>query len=267
MLLASCDNLNQSNSTVLENGNVVSTEEQEFLESLEPDFVNLVNQFEIDAYSRGLNQTTEEYNLELIQVIEEFMQETIGADYDQYLIQGELDGIDVNGNPVSRVCIYIDEDDDISTIEQTVQNRGYLELQLNGVYYLQFYSRYVRLPWGSWSWAGCFISDMAANPIGGGMMSATEYQDEVTPLRSDSNIWNDSNNNGIPDRHELVSTYTEASGNMKYGWFPKISNIRSEHWLVHQIIGNASHGNQSNDFRGTFDEYGWHSGRISWIMP
>jgi hypothetical protein len=91
------------------------------------------------------------------------------------------------------------------------------------LYVLYMEAKYCILPWGSWNWA---YSEHRARYINKPEDRLAWYTDDVYAIRS--MIRDEVNPSGVSVLKNQTSSAT-ATGKPKYGFFPKIGNIVSEH--------------------------------------
>ncbi|MFP4364599.1 MAG: hypothetical protein ACLFR1_12115 [Spirochaetia bacterium] len=111
-----------NNETVLENGTVVSAEEQEMLESLRPQAVDIFAQVlgEDRARSIDSNETVSIDSFEreeLDQRLRELMEAEIGPDYERFIVEGDFGErvFETSSDSASRAIDVTDGQDPIYT--------------------------------------------------------------------------------------------------------------------------------------------------------
>jgi hypothetical protein len=197
----------------LPNGTVISASERESLEALNAEaeaiFTSRLGEVRAkDISSGGCPDTTEDENFAIMEDLKSLIRSEFGPDADKYIIEG-----------------YFEEEADLSTPSMN-GSRGFdVTTGIDAIYQYRLYmeAKYCILPWGSWNWA---FSEHRAYYINTPVDRFTWYTDTVQNIRS--MIKDEANPSGISVTKSQAASVT-ATGKPKYGLFPKIGNIVSEH--------------------------------------
>jgi hypothetical protein len=228
-----------------------SEDEIKKIEEIKPEFENLVNNL-TGSQSRAMgDEAAEPYGELLYSESVEFLKEKFGEEYTKYLESGTfISGI--NG-PVNENLSVGARATDWGTV-QFLHAKSETGLPwATGMYFLSASGKYVRLPWGSWAWVNLALVTQDGDIIGGAEKFYISYQDEVTSPKIINLSAIDAIKDGVINLiTETTSAGGTVSGEMKWGFFPKVTNIRTRMIIQHPLIREASHGVYSH-LPGTFN--------------
>lgn len=210
-------------SLTLPNGTVITESEKAALDALSDDATAIFTARLGEARARdiasgGSPDTSDDENFAVMEDLKALLRSEFGEDAEKYIIEGEF-GEESATSPAA----------DLST-----KGFGIVDgLDSIWQYRMVAEAKYCMLPWGSWNWATTRHGKTRIIPIPD---STNSFNDPVLSIRA--MIQDEKNPSGVSVTKSQTFEVT-ATGNPKYGFFPKIKNIVSEHEVWDENIWNG----------------------------